>query len=313
MQNRGTMKKFCLFFAIVFCFLGNIHSEDWEPEVFDNYKFEKANDAVKEHILKNGTYLSGIKDFSFFHLDSLSANENSGSVGNHKSIFAIVYNKKAYYFNASDYCQGPAMDYSIISCEPPVIYLKFKTNVGVNTAVISYDGTDFLMNSTDCVFAVYDDEDAGRFKELLTIPMKYCYFQGRKIFSRSSHSQFYVFSDEKEKISDINSHYRFNFYGIDGAKSINKLYYQTVVTDDNLRLRTSPSKEANVITLLKKGTKVRVLSIDPAITQMEGKDGFWVLVETKSGFIGWIWSNYLNRFYYESTRHFLDREPVKNW
>ena len=127
------------------------------------------------------------------------------------------------------------------------------------------------------------------------------------------HDQTYVYSDDEDKIFDQNSHHRIWLLGIDGAKSVHEVYFQTYITDDNLRLRTSNSKDANVITLLKKGTEARVLSIDPAITQMEGKDGFWVLIETKRGYIGWIWSNYLNQFSYEWTRHLKDFDPPKTW
>ena len=93
MQNRGTMKKFFLFFAIAFCFLGNIHSEDWEPEVFDNYKFERADDAVKEHILKNGTYYTR---FVFVVPKTNFAGKSSAK-------FTATYNGTDYTFETNTY------------------------------------------------------------------------------------------------------------------------------------------------------------------------------------------------------------------
>ena len=189
------------------------------------------------------------------------------------------------------------MDYSIISCEPPIIYLKFNSGIGIDTVIISFDGSDFVMNSIDCVWQSFSDTE--NYNALMSIPTKYYYLQGRKILRRNMHDQTYVYSDDEDKIFDQNSHHRIWLLGIDGATSMSEVYFQTYITDDNLRLRTSNSKDANVITLLKKGTEARVLSIDPAITQMEGKDGFCVLIETKRGYIGWIWSNYLNQFSYE--------------
>ena len=167
------------------------------------------------------------------------------------------------------------------------------------------------MNSIDCVWQSFSDVE--KYNALMSIPTKYYYLQGRKILRRNMHDQTYVYSDDEDKIFDQNSHHRIWLLGIDGATSMSEVYFQTYITDDNLRLRTSNSKDANVITLLKKGTEARVLSIDPAITQMEGKDGFWVLIETKRGYIGWIWSNYLNQFSYEWTRHLKDFDPPKNW
>ena len=48
--------------------IGAVYAEDWEPSVYDNEKLSKANDTVKEYIIKNGTYLSGTENFSFYYL-----------------------------------------------------------------------------------------------------------------------------------------------------------------------------------------------------------------------------------------------------
>ena len=194
-----------------------------------------------------------------------------------------------------------------------LLYLKFNSGIGLDTVIISFDGSDFVMNSIDCVWQSFSD--AEKYNALMSIPTKYYYLQGRKILKQDDflEGMTYVYSDDKDKIYDSKNHYRLWLLGIDGAKSVHEVYYQTYITDDNLRLRTSNSKDANVIALLKKGTEVRILSIDPAITQMEGKNGFWVLVETDKENIGWLWSNYLQAFSYESTRHLLDFDPPKTW
>lgn len=312
-MNR-TAKKFLLSFAITFCFLANIYAEDWIPNIFDNHKFEKANNTVKEYIIKNGTYLSGTKDFSFYYLNNVSISSDSiKPVENRKFVFSIVYKNKAYYFESFNRYDLGIMNYSIISTTPPIIYLKFYSGIGLDTVMISYDGSDFLINGIDCISERFDTENPGRYNELMAIPLKYSYLQGRKILKQDFADVSYVFSDDKEKIYDVNSHYRFWLLGIDSARSVHEVYYQTILTDDNLPLRTSNSKNANTITLLKKGSQVRIINIDPLINQMEGKNGFWVLIETEEGYIGWIRSNYLKDFSYETTRHFKDREPLKTW
>lgn len=309
---KRIIRKLFLLFIITICFLGNIYSEDWVPNTFDNKKFEKANNAVKEYIVKNGTYLSGTNDFCFYYLNDVNISQDSiKPEENHKFVFVILYKEKVYYYKSFNNYKSGIMDYSIISCEPPIIYLKFNSGIGIDTVIISFDGSDFVMNSIDCVWQSFSDVE--KYNALMSIPTKYYYLQGRKILRRNMHDQTYVYSDDEDKIFDQNSHHRIWLLGIDGATSMSEVYYQTYITDDNLRLRTSNSKDANVIALLKKGTEVRVLSIDPAITQMEGKNGFWVLVETETEYIGWIWSNYLNQFSYEWTRHLKDFDPPKNW
>ncbi|MBQ5471639.1 MAG: SH3 domain-containing protein, partial [Treponema sp.] len=123
----------------------------------------------------------------------------------------------------------------------------------------------------------------------------------------------YVYHDEKDKIYEPGSHYRLWLLGIDGAKSVSEVYYQTYITDDNIPLKTSNFKDAKVTALLEKGTEVRVLSVDPSLNKMEGKNGFWVLVETETERIGWLWSACLKDFSHETTRHFRDFDPIKTW
>lgn len=306
-------KKLLSACAVAAVFLSQLCAEDWEPTIFDNQKFKRADKAVKDYIEKNGTYLSGTDDFAFFYLKNATVSGSSVQTAESSKVFSIVYKDTAYYFETSDNYYSGQMDYSVISLSPPVIYLKFSSRIGLNTVVISYDGSDFLMNSINCLSEYYDDEKPGRYYALMSIPFKYSYLQGRKLLKQDTGSVSYVYSDDKDKMYESANHFRFWLLGIDGAKSVSEVYYHTIVTDDKLRLRTSNSKNAAVIAHLSKGTKVRIINIDTAITQMEGKDGFWVLVETNTGFIGWLWSNYLKGFDYETTRHFLDRDSIKTW
>ena len=100
----------------------NIYSEDWVPNTFDNRKFEKANSAVKEYIVKNGTYLSGTNDFSFYYLNDVNISNNSiKPEKNHKFVFVILYNGKVYYYKSFNNYSSGIMDYSIISNAPLLI------------------------------------------------------------------------------------------------------------------------------------------------------------------------------------------------
>ena len=310
-MNR-TFGKLFFVFMIALCFSVNAYSEDWLPNIFDDTKFEKANDTVKEYVVKNGIYLSGTKDFSFYYLNDVNISPSAiKAEENHKFVFVILYKGKTYFYKSFNAYRPGIMDYSIISCTPPIIYLKFNSGIGLDTVIISYDGTDFVMNSIDCIYASFENQ--GRYGELMSIPSKYYYLQGRKIFKNDFAGQTYVYSDEKNKIYEPDSHYRLWLLGIDDAKSVSEVYYQTYITDDNIPLRTSNSKDAKVTALLEKGTEVRVLSVDPSLNKMEGKNGFWVLVETETERIGWLWSACLKDFSHETTRHFRDFDPIKTW
>ena len=46
------LKKLVVMLAIIFCVVNGIFADDWEATIYDNEKFEKANDTVKGFIEK---------------------------------------------------------------------------------------------------------------------------------------------------------------------------------------------------------------------------------------------------------------------
>ncbi len=46
------LKKLVVMLAIIFCVVNGIFADDWEATIYDNEKFEKANDTVKSFIEK---------------------------------------------------------------------------------------------------------------------------------------------------------------------------------------------------------------------------------------------------------------------
>ena len=307
------LKKLVVMLAIVFCVVNGIFADDWEATIYDNEKFEKANDTVKSFIEKNGTYLSGTDDFSLYFIRNVNIYSDSiDNKGSDNVVISIVYKGETFYHDFSVYgnYESGKIDYSVISTNAPIIYLNYVSYSNLNKVIISFDGSDFVMNTIDCRYVWYDSDEPGEFNSLISIPYKYSYLQGRKILSENDCNT--VYSQDEEFRYEYDCHYRFFLIGID-AENYDDVYFQTYITDDNLRLRTSNSKSGNVIKHLNKGTLVRILNIDPEITKMEGKSGFWVLVETSDSDIGWIWSNYLNNFDYDSTNHYLNRPVFKSW
>ena len=308
------LKKLALLFAIIFCVVNGLFADDWEATIYDNERLEKANDTVKSFIEKNGTYLSGTDDFSLYFIRNVNIYSDSiDDKGNDNVVISIVYKGQAYYHEFSVYgnYESGKLDYSVISANPPIIYLNYVSYSNLNKVIISFDGSGFVMNTIDCRYVHYDMDEPSEFRGLISIPYKYAYLQGKKILSINGCKN--VYSQDEDRMYDTNYNYRFFLIGVDGDYYENDIYFQTYITDDNLRLRTSNSKNGSVIKHLNKGTLVRILNIDPARTQMEGKYGFWVLVETSDSYIGWIWSNYLNKFDYDSTNHYSDRPVFKSW
>ncbi len=263
---------------------------------------------------KNGTYLSGTDDFSLYFIRNVNIYSDSiDNKGSDNVVISIVYKGQAYYHEFSVYgnYESGKIDYSVISANPPIIYLNYVRYSDLNKVIISFDGSDFVMNTIDCRYVHYDMDEPSEFRGLISIPYKYAYLQGKKILSINGCKN--VYSQDEDRMFDTNYNYRFFLIGVDGDYYENDVYFQTYITDDNLRLRTSNSKNGSVIKHLNKGTLVRILNIDPARMQMEGKYGFWVLVETSDSYIGWIWSNYLNKFDYDSTNHYSDRPVFKSW
>ena len=229
--------------------------------------------------------------------------DSINATGSDNAIVSIVYKGQAWFleFHGRDYNGEGQINYSVLDMNSPVIYFKFSTISAMNTVLISYDGADFFVNTIDSKSATYypswGEESCEEYNAIMEIPFKYSYLQGKKILNEKE-SQ-YVFTDINEPRDDYNDNHMFTFLGIQGVSFLKDVYFQTYITDDNLRLRTSNSKDGNVITHLSKGPEVRVINIDPAKTQMEGKAGFWVLIETNDRYVGWIWSNYLKNFDYD--------------
>ena len=108
------------------------------------------------------------------------------------------------------------------------LYLKFNSGIGLDTVIISFDGSDFVMNSIDCVWQSFSD--AEKYNALMSIPTKYYYLQGRKILKQDDflEGMTYVYSDDKDKIYDSKNHYRLWLLGIDGAKSVHEVYIKLI-------------------------------------------------------------------------------------
>lgn len=297
------MKKF--FILVTFILLNSIvFAEDWIPSIYDGEKLEKAGNIVKNYIEKNGTYLSGTKEFSFYYIKGVNfAYDSIDTKDDTNSVFSIIYKDQVYYLNDRVINK---IDYSVITDNAPVIYLKYVSFDTLNSVIIRYNGTDFLMYTTECATLFYDEENPGEFTKRISIPYRFSYLQGNRTLTVDQiGNSTYVYSKDS---------YRFWLIGIDGVTDINDVYFQTYITDDKLRLRTSNSKNSNVIKLLDKGTLVRILNIDSVMNQMEGKDGFWVLIETYDNYVGWIWSNYLKGFSFDITNHYTyEPSHKKEW
>lgn len=309
---KSYFKRITLLLTGVILLNAAVFADDWMPTVYSNTPMKKADAETKNFIVKNGTYLSGSDDFAFYYLAGVVESGNTLKAGDEKSdrrtVIAIVYKDTASYFIISLFngsCDtkwgNGQFNYSVLSVNPPAILFNFN-EWNANKVAITWDGTGFIINSIDSTNNYCEDNTkyCNYFIKYMSFQYKYCYLQGQKVanegegyrvrYSKESYIGQEIYSSE--------CHHLLTFYGRDTEKDC-YVYFTTFITDDSLRLRTSNSKNAGVVKLLSKDTLVRVLNVDPKITQMEGKDGFWVLVETPELYVGWVWSAYLNGFDYD--------------
>lgn len=299
-------KKKFIFLSILLLSIGFAFADDWEPTQYFNTKLEKLSAAGKQKVIQDGTYLSGTNDFAFYYLKD--ARVESGNIldTQDRVMISIVYKNTAYYFELNTYSnlngQG-LINYSVISTTPPVIIFYYSSETALQKLSIIYNGTDFLVNTLLCWPFEYPNnwniskrKSTESFNRAMEMGYKYFYLQGER----------YINWDESHRVADDFQNYNpdknhiYNFLGVEGYEyPYSDSYFQSYITDDNLRLRSSNSSSAKVIGHLSKGTLIRVINIDPNVRQMEGKNGFWVLVETLEKEVGWIWSGYINEFIYD--------------
>ena len=65
-----------------------------------------------------------------------------------------------------------------------------------------------------------------------------------------------------------------------------------VVTENLLRIRDQPSKDAKVILHVRRGNIVEIVSRTETMEVVEGGEGYWYLVDY-SGLKGWVFGAYL--------------------
>ncbi len=111
---------------------------------------------------KNGTYLSGTDDFSLYFIRNVNIYSDSiDNKGSDNVVISIVYKGQAYYHEFSVYgnYESGKIDYSVISANPPIIYLNYVRYSDLNKVIISFDGSDFVMNTIDSRYVHYDMDE----------------------------------------------------------------------------------------------------------------------------------------------------------
>lgn len=300
-------KSFCRIISLLiccFCFTATVYAEDWEALIFNADGLPKIESKkVKDYVKTNGTYLSGTDDFSMYFLKSALIYKDEISENNSNNTVVFFYKDSTGYltvYGSNEYIGDGQINYSVLNVQEPVVLLKYVGNGNINTVVISHKVNQFIASSIDCVYNCFPskkNESFMRFNSFMEIPFKFFYLQGKKVLNQ--YETFKLTTDLKMSADNYDYNHIFDILGIEGVQSKDDVYFQTYITDDNLRLRTANTKTANIIKLLSKGTEVRIINVDPNKTTMEGNNGFWVLVETRDRDIGWLWSGYLNEFRFD--------------
>lgn len=78
-----------------------------------------------------------------------------------------------------------------------------------------------------------------------------------------------------------------------GAAVSKKGYVQTKL-GSNLRLRSEPSDQSNILSQIPNGSQVNIIGEDNKLVLLNGENGKWLKVEY-NGVIGWVWGNFIKK------------------
>lgn len=165
--------------------------------------------------------------------------------------------------------------------------------------MITYDGKNFIVNTIGCEQKKFSKIN---FNNSFEFSYKYFYLDGERIVNHLESYKVSLTSDDKNDFFHNDKSHMFTFFGISDSKGNPenyREYFSSVITKDNLPLRTRPSAVAKEICNLKENTRIKVLNINPRKTKIDNKYGFWVLVETPFREIGWVWSDNIKDFNYD--------------
>ncbi|GHV59894.1 hypothetical protein AGMMS49579_27330 [Spirochaetia bacterium] len=95
--------------------------------------------------------------------------------------------------------------------------------------------------------------------------------------------------------------------------------YLATLNDSNVRLRTAPNLNSEIITLLNINEIVTILGVNEERQIIENMDSYWFNVQTGDNKIGWVYGFYLDVYYTNPSRdrifnlNLLRLNTNKNW
>lgn len=70
-------------------------------------------------------------------------------------------------------------------------------------------------------------------------------------------------------------------------------YYESVVTDNNVYVRTEPNLDGEIISICREGENIHLIARSKNMQKIDGYTDSWYLVELLDGKIGWIYGGYI--------------------
>jgi hypothetical protein len=71
-------------------------------------------------------------------------------------------------------------------------------------------------------------------------------------------------------------------------------FYNTIINDNNVNIRTLPSLTGKKITQLNKGLEIKVIGISPNTQVIDNLNGHWINIALPDDTMGWVFEKYVN-------------------
>lgn len=145
---------------------------------------------------------------------------------------------------------------------------EFEVSVNLATNL-----SDFLYNSfVDNIYDVdFSDET-----EVITVSRK-------KLENKNA----FVLNFNNPKIANKNFHKY-------SRNKMDKIYYNSFVTKDNVSVKTGISEDDKILTVINKGEKLHIISKAKNLSVVDNVEDYWYQVELRNGLEGWIFGSAIN-------------------
>lgn len=273
------MKRLVMTLIIIFSF-SSLYAEDYIPSFYD-WDLRDATSGEVSESKANGVVISDSPESIIYIINATESH-------NPYLLVNIINSQCNYVFELSKMLQ---FGFSLISDYPNLVFTLNYVNGqnDIDFAILFSNGNRVFirsMHEVPLTGSNWDDIDI-----LLSPPLATNYYSINNIKYKLYRSRESWLSYDKKIVSyyfRINETY-FQLY----LKEPTDMNFPTNINDNDVRLRSKAGLSGTILEKLSHGEKIRVLSIAPIPEIINATKGYWVLVQTESFKVGWVFSQYI--------------------